>query len=420
MLGPMAVRQLRDPKRARAAHLLRRATLTADAKRLQQLADQSWNDGVAFLVDEASDRPEEEVPKDPEDWSDVVMWWLDRMTDPAGGLRERLTWFWHTVLTTSAYKVGQPELLADQLAGLRANATGNYRELLHRYVTSGALLIYLDAAWSEASNPNENLGRELMELFTVGRGHYTQDDVRAAARALAGWVVEDNGTVEWRRDRGFVAPLLFRDIQDDWDTTKIIDHLCDQPQTATNIAGRLWRHLLGTELTEDGAAELGRWWQSRDLDILALTERILTDNSAEGSRLNRPRSGVEWYCAFSAATGIRATEPWQLERLGQMPYVPPNVGGWPEGGHWLMPGSLLGRLSAIADVNAETLNPKQPGSRSGSGTADEVLDQCGLFEVSDNTVDVVHSVRTSDRLTPEGARSTTWRLALASPEFQLS
>ena len=420
----MAVRQLRDPDRARAAHLLRRATLTADTDRLQQLAERSWEDGVGFLIDEAADPPDGEPPATGEDWSEPVMWWLDRMTDPAGGLRERLTWFWHTVLTTSAYKVDQPELLADQLAGLRANATGNYRDLLHRYITGGALLIYLDAAWSEASNPNENLGRELMELFTVGRGHYTQDDVRAAARALAGWVVEDDGTVEWRREHGFIAPLLFRGIQDDWDTTKIIDHLCDQPQTATNITGRLWWHLLGTELTEDRATELGRWWQDRDLDILELVERILTDSSAEGSRLNRPRTGVEWYCAFSAATGIRATDPWQLERLGQMPYVPPNVGGWPEGGHWLMPGSLLGRLSVIAEVNTEALDradgPGRTGNRSRSGTADEVLDHCGLYEVSDNTIDVVRSVRTSDRLSSEAARLTTWRLALASPEFQLS
>ena len=96
------------------------------------------------------------------------------MVEPDTGLRDRMAFFWHGLLTTNAWKVSTESLLAEQLDHLRTNALGNYRELLQGYVSGGALLEYLDASWSLASNPNENLARELMELFTVGRGHYDE------------------------------------------------------------------------------------------------------------------------------------------------------------------------------------------------------------------------------------------------------
>lgn len=387
--------------------------MTVDPERIDRFSELSWNDGVTALIDDARNGSPGQVPEPDEDWGEIVLWWVGQMTDGHGGLRERMTWFWHTILTTSAEKVDSEQLLADQLTGLREHAVGNYRDLLQGFVRSGALLEFLDASWSVASNPNENLARELMELFTLGKGNYNQDDVRSAARALAGWVVED-GKVEWRRENAFLAPLLFRGVQDDWDTTKIVDHLCDQPETARNISGRLWNHLLGTELTVEGATELGGWWQDQELEILPLIERILTDPSAEGARLNRPRTGLEWFCAFRSVTGGPEIEPWLLDNLGQMPYNPPNVGGWAEGEHWLMPGSLLGRLSLIANLDTDGI----PAGR--SGTSAEVLDRCGLYEVSTGTLDVVDAARVSDDMSPESVRATTWRLALSSPEFQLS
>lgn len=409
----MAKPQIRDPERARAAHLLRRTTLTVDRDRIDRFSELSWDDGVTRLLDDAADGPVGPTPEPGDDWGAVIRGWLERLLDPDGGLADRLTWFWHTVLTTNQDKVDGEQLVADQLAVLRTNATGNYRTLLHQFVTSGALLEFLDASHSVASNPNENLGRELMELFTLGPGNYTQDDVRAAARALAGWVVEDDA-VEWRRENGFIAPLLFRGVQDNWDTAKIVDHLCDQPETAATISAKLWHHLIGTDLTTDGAAELGRWWQSEDLEILPLVARILTDPSAEGLRLNRPRTGLEWYCATHSLLQGAEVEPWHLQAVGQAPYHPPNVGGWPTGDHWLLPGSLLGRLSLVANLNLDLIGPGR------SGTVSDVLDRCGLFEVSPSTVAVLDAAATDPSLSPEAARLTTWRLALTSPEFHLS
>jgi len=404
----------RHPGRARAAHLLRRTSLTVNPSRIDQLADLSWRDAVADVLDRALGADAGDDPPVASDWSVVVTWWVNRMIDPASGLRERMAWFWHSLLTTSADKVSSAALVGRQLADLRAGALGDYRTILHTYVTSGALVQYLDADGSMAANPNENLARELMELFTVGRDAYTEDDVRSAARALAGWVVED-GEVSWRRENAFVAPLLFKGVQDDWDTAKVVDFLCDQPETAVRVSSRLWRHLVGTEPEPGAAADLGAWWQERDLAVPDLVERIMLSPGADTARLNRPRSGLEWFTAYRAVVGGAPVEDaWTLYGLGEMPYQPPNVGGWPDGPRWLSPGSLLARASLAFDTDWEAMAPGR------SGTVDDILDRCGLQEISPATRAALDAVRSSDELPAEEAHRTRWRLALSSPEFSLA
>lgn len=410
----------RHPGRARAAHLLRRTSLTVNPARIDELADLSWDDAVAEVLRTASGRADGggaagDDPPATDDWTHTVTWWVNRMIDPVGGLRERMAWFWHGLLTTSADKVSSVNLIRRQLADLRAGALGDYRTILHTYVTGGALVQYLDADGSMAANPNENLARELMELFTIGRDAYTEDDVRSAARALAGWVVED-GEVSWRRENAFVAPLLFKGVQDDWDTDKVVDFLCDQPETAVRVSTRLWRHLVGTDPDPAAATDLGAWWQERDLAVPDLVERILLDPATPSSRLNRPRSGLEWFTAYRAVVGGGAPveDAWTLQGLGQMPYQPPNVGGWPDGPRWLSPGSLLARASLAFDTDWEAMAPGR------SGTVDDILDRCGLHEISPATRAALDAVRSSDELPAEEAQHTRWRLALSSPEFSLA
>ncbi len=402
---------------------------------VDRLAGLGWDDTVATIVDEArtaSERdpgpPEIERGRDEDDQGEQILaWWLQRMATPEGGLHERMVWFWHSLLTTNAGKVGSLPLVVDQLRLLRANALGDYRTLLQAFVTSGALLSYLDAAGSVAANPNENLARELLELFTLGGRGYTEDDVRAAARALAGWVVDDD-EVFWDRERAFVAPLIFLGIQDRWDTAGVVDHLCSLPRTAEYVASRLWRHLVGIDPDPALAADLGRWWHERDLAILPLVERILTSPELrDGPRLTRPRSGLEWYLAANVAVGRRpGADVWVLEELGQLPYHPPNVAGWPEGEHWVAPGSVLQRLSRLADLELEGL------PAAGADGVDEILDRCALHEVSATSLQVITSAaermddlrdddgETGDETDPEIVRSLRWGLTLASPEFNLS
>ncbi|MGH1490547.1 MAG: DUF1800 family protein [Acidimicrobiales bacterium] len=411
----------RDPERAAAAHLLRRTALAVRPERVDELASMSWSDAVAAVLDQpgASGQRGSSGGKAPatEHWTDTTDWWIDRMAAADSGLTDRLAWFWHGLLTTNAYKVSANSFLAEQLDHLRTNATGNYRTLLHGYVTGGALLEYLEASHSVASNPNENLARELMELFTVGRGNYNEDDVRAAARALAGWVVEDD-EVQFRRENAFVAPLIYLGEQAEWDTTMIVDRLCDHPATATRIASRLWDHLVGVPLTDAAATDLGDWWRAQDLEILPLVERILNDPTFASSSLSRPRGALEWYCAARSVLGFD-DESWYLENLGQMPYLPPSVAGWPNGTRWLAPGPLLSRASFIHSIDLGEILRRSPGSTSASRTED-ILDRCSLFEVSPQTVEAIAQVANVPDISPESTQLVRWRLALTSPEFNLT
>ncbi len=400
-----------DPTKASAAHLARRATLSPSARRIDELASRSWGDAVESLLD--GPEPTGSAPQS-EDWGDAVTWWIDRMLDDDNGLGERMAWFWHTHLTTNVYKT-ENALIAPQIDLLRTNALGNYRTMLQAYVVDGALLHYLDGHYSMASNPNENLGRELMELFTIGRGNYTQDDVRAASRALAGWVVDDDtNVVRFERSHAFLAPMIFLGEQADWDTASIVDRLCDHPATAARVSAKVWRHLVGTHLDEAGAAALGEWWQAEDLEIKPLVARILRSEEFADARWTRPRTAFEWSLATLTALELPTPENvWQFADLGQAPYLPPNVAGWPDDDRWLSGGSMLNRASTLWQI----------GEGSAADTAlavDEILDRCGLHDVTQATSDALRAAGSREGLDDLGIARLRWRLALSSPEFNLA
>lgn len=405
-----------DPDRASAAAALRRATLAPTPGRIDELAGRSWDAMVDDLldIDTLQRHVEEPVPLDAER-EELLDWWIEKMSRPETGVVDKMMWFWHGFLTTNAYSVGDESLIPRQMTLLRSQSLGNYRDLLQGFVRDGALLRYLDGDGSEASNPNENLGRELMELFTIGRGNYTQDDVRAAARALAGWRVdtenEDDPEVVFDRRSAFVAPLIFLGEQRDWDTGSIVDRLCDHPATAVNVSSRLWYELVGTDLDAATASELGAWWQSADLEILPLVERILRSDEARTARYTRARSGLEWFLAMKAVTDLPFESPWVLDSLGQMPYLPPNVAGWPKGDRWLRPGSLVHRAVLLGSVGLDEAPGRSP---------DEILAAAALETVSDPTADAIRQAGGTADLGADQRARLRWRLVLNAPEFHLS
>lgn len=373
---------------------------------------QDFPDAVSRLLN-ADPGPDSFTMGEDDRWDDIVRWWIDQMTRPTAGVNERLTWFWHGHLTTNAYSVNDDRQVADQLSLFRRHSLGNFRELLHAFVTDAALLQYLDGDGSEAYNPNENLGRELMELFTIGPGNYTEPDVKAAARALAGWWVDnDTGEVKFRRDRAFIAPLVYLDRQDSWDTAMVVDALCDHPATAQRVAALLWYELVGTPLTEAAAEELGQWWTEQNLEIRPLVERILRTDQFYNGRLSRPRSGLEFICAVKVAIGVPEIDVWRIEALGQSPYLPPSVAGWPKGDYWLRPGSLMQRLWFVNDVDLEFVTSR-------GWSVDAILDRLGLPDASATTRNALAAVSMNPEMSPEEQRQVTWRLAMTSPEFQL-
>ena len=401
----------RDPAKSRVARLLRRTSLITDTDLIQEFSGQPWDEVIVTVLSDEGD-----VGRPPrEDRQEIINWWAERMMAPRSGLYERMVWFWHTHLTTNHNDVSADVLMSRQLELLRTHALGNFRDLLQAFVIDGALLQYLDGDGSEASKPNENLARELMELFTVGIGNYSEDDVRTASRALAGWRIDrETDEVTFDRERAFIAPLLFRGKQANFDTAQIVDHLCDDLATAAYITNKLWHHLAGGWMDEASAVEMGRWWQTQNLEIRPLLERILTDPQFEHSYFGRPRTGLEFYGALRTTLGVPLEGRNALRTLGQVPFEPPNVAGWPTDNRWLEPGSMLNRGSLIFSIGFDQYYEPLPG------TVDHVLDRCALHSVTPATLDALNRVGLDGDYGEEQRAGIRWRLALSSPEYQLT
>jgi uncharacterized protein (DUF1800 family) len=278
-----------------------------------------------------------------------------------------------------------------------------------------AMLKYLDAESNRAKKPNENLAREIMELFTVGIGHYSEDDVRAGALALAGWRVDKDRLDAWFDvDRAYDGEVTFLGETRRWESVDIVDRLCDHPATAARIASLVWYHFTGATPSGDERTDLGLWWQSQNLEIVPLLERILQSDQFWTEHYVRPRTGFEWYTAVQNLLRFDPEDIWRPRNLGQCPYEPPNVGGWPQGDRWLNLDSMLRRSDQLFSLDFRDI----PGGT--TATVDEILDQCGLYVISDETLAALNSVASLvDDVGQESIPQLQWRIAMSSPEFQL-
>lgn len=402
----------RDPELALAALLARRATFRADPELVASLAGKQRSEAVAQILSGpvSTDRASSAEKSD-----ENVTWWLRQIGAPQSGLHERMTFFWHGLLPTHRHAIGWQELVAPQLNMIRDNALGNYRELLQAFAVDGAMIRYLDADSSTARRPNENLARELMELFTTGIGHYTEQDIREAALAMTGWRVDrDTYVVSFDAERAFQDPVTFMGETKRWDVSSIVDRLCDHPATAARVSSLLWYYFTGSNLDAQAKADLGVWWQEQNLEIRPLVERILLDDAFWAEQYSRPRSGFEYYAAAQNMLGLDPTKIYQARDVGQQLYEPPNVGGWPVGDRWLNPDSMLRRSVLMFNVDFREV----PGGETAS--IDEILNRCGIYVVSDETMSALNAAAVdADQIGQESVVQLQWRIALSSPEFQL-
>ncbi|MQY27994.1 DUF1800 domain-containing protein [Nocardia aurantia] len=342
--------------------------------------------------------------------------WMRAMRHPGAGVHEKMVWFWHAHLTSSHEKVDSWQLMWDQHLLLRRHALGNFRTLLDAVTVDAAMLRYLDGDGSEATAPNENYGRELMELFALGRGNYTQAEVRAAATALAGWSVGENLEVRFDRQAAAVLPgIMFGRLVSG--ARDVIDAICEHPACARFVAGALHRFFLGTDPSPQRLDELALVFRGANLEIAPLVSAILRDDSFPAARGTRPRYPIEWVVAALAACGIddAATAYDTLVALGQVPFAPPSVAGWPAGPQWLAPSRALAR-SALA-VRAPAL-PEIAGAADPVAAA---FARAGLYQPSETTVSAARELhaRLRDR-DPLRRSAVVLALILASPEFALA
>ncbi len=297
-------------------------------------------------------------------------WWVFRMMFGRDPLTERLALMWHNHFATSNLKVEDLPAMHQQNQHFREFARAPFGKLLNVAVRDSAMLMWLDAPANRKGHPNENLGRELMELFTLGIGHYTETDVKEAARALTGWTVNEDGKfaeLPIRHDDGDKTILSKKGK---WKGGDLVQMVLEHPATANRLAFRLCELFMG-EGAVDAAAikELADGLRQRDLDIAWAVETVLRSQEFFADKNNGKRvlSPVEY--VVGAARALELFEPpsstlvlaeW-TGRLGQDLFYPPNVGGWPGGRTWLTTRSVIGRANYAADL-VEGDRVGRPGS----------------------------------------------------------
>jgi uncharacterized protein (DUF1800 family) len=297
-----------------------------------------------------------------QDQSALTLWWLDRMAATQTPLIERITWFWHGHFATSAQKVRSARLMLTQNQTLRQHGLGDFATLANAMVVDPALLIWLDGQKNTAKAANENLARELMELFTLGVGNYAEHDVREAARALTGWKVNRDAMSASEaakqhdaKDKtvlGRTGPL---------DAHSLIDVLITQPASARFIAQRLWLRMVSSAPPGDDvlARLVAAYGPNRD--IRGLLRALAAEPAFRDGASTIVKQPVEWVTGVMRAFRLRPSALPEGDRtrllaglrgMGQVPFLPPSVGGWPAGGAWLTTAAGLARLQVARLLTA--------------------------------------------------------------------
>ncbi|OBA80496.1 hypothetical protein A9W99_16880 [Mycobacterium sp. 1164966.3] len=323
-------------------------------------------------------------------------WWLRRMVAVRQPFHEKLTLLWHNHFATSAQKVRVAAYMAAQNQKLRTLSLGDFRTLAYSMLTDAAMLRWLDGQTNTAKAPNENLAREFMELFALGHGNgYTEDDVRAGARALTGWVIGPDGrTSVLPKRHDFTAKTLLG-RSGNFDAAGFCDAVLAQPKSAEYIAGRLWQQLASDEPPSAQLLDrlVSAYGPGRNLR--ALTRAILTDDEFTTGRATVVNTPVEWLVGVIRTLRIPLDKRAQLKTveatlkaLGQRPFHPPSVGGWPHGEVWLSTASAQARLRIAGqlarDADLSRIESAAPGDR-----IDAVGYLIGVGAWSDRTVDAL-------------------------------
>ena len=283
-------------------------------------------------------------------------WWANRMLTTKRPLEEKLTLFWHGYFATGDAKVRDYRMMLRQNEMLRRNAEGPLRAMLVGILKDPAMLVYLDNGENVKAHPNENFGRELLELFTMGVGHYSEKDVREAARAFTGWT---NDVLEFRFDKSQhdFGTKTFLGRTGPLDGTDIIDTILSQPATGEHVAAKLYRYFVRDDISPAVKTELGRSYRASGYEMKPLLKRIFLskDFYSQPSSATEIKSPVMLVISTYRKMGLRSLPTIPdfgrlTGTLGQTLFDPPNVAGWAGGRTWITPATLMQRGNLFRDV----------------------------------------------------------------------
>jgi uncharacterized protein (DUF1800 family) len=366
-----------DDVRSRVAHLYRRAAFGLHADELDAAAAGGYDAAVDHLLDlsgpdtgadtaagspPALTSPTVTGTPDPKilqaEVNALGVWWVQRMASSTTPLRERLVLFWHGHFATSVQKVRIPALMLRQNEIFRTQGSSNFEALAQAVAKDPSMLLWLDANQNRRQSPNENFARELFELFTLGIGNYTEDDVKNSARAFTGWQYQR------ARDTFAVAPAFHDDgiktvlgqtgAFGGEDVIRLATH---HPAGPPFVVSKLWSHFARPATPSDPVVKDLAAGFAKDLDVGRLLAAMFRHPEfvAPASRTGLVKEPIAYVAGTLRALGLRADGRGLnvvnvLTNLGQQPFAPPNVGGWPQNGYWLTTSFALARLRFAASV----------------------------------------------------------------------
>ena len=425
------------------AHLLRRAGFGATRDQLDAYVAKGYEATVEELLNPGEDQRmgDDLIRRFHPELSGMIgplgpaENWHYRMITTTAPLQEKMALFWHSIFATGYPKVIHGKSLSDQIRMLRGFSMGNFRSLLVELSKNSAMIIWLDNQDNHKESINENYGRELLELFSMGVGNYTEQDIKECARAFTGWTIGNREYMEMRSQRDSDMPYgriswHFEYNADDHDDGEkeflgqkgrfngedIVDLICKEQATARFIARHMYHFFVADEpavpqwpyispADAQAIEELSRAYFESNYDIRSMLRTLFNSNffRSEHSRYTKVKSPAELVAGVCRLTGEFDRPRFEiLDRFHQSVYMgqwvtnPPSVEGWHQGTQWIDTGTLVERVNFAAqqmgDANKpgvramiESITSNGETTISPEGLVDRCLDQMGAISVSDET-----------------------------------
>jgi uncharacterized protein (DUF1800 family) len=416
--------------RVRAAHLLRRAGFAATSAELDQYAAMTstmMTQSVLNYQQTSNATLEAQLPtldptsdKGPNAGA-LQAWWLQRMVQTARPLEEKMTLFWHGLLTSGLDKAG-PAQMYTQNQLFRKMALANFDDLLKAVSKDPAMMVYLDTENNRKGKPNENYARELMELFTTGIGHYTEDDVRESARAFTGWTLKGGKQLRYTTESAFNAKYFdsglktFMGKTGNFTGDDIVEMLVPLRATAERLSTRLFTFFAYPNPEPEIVRHLADTFQQSHYNVGAVVREIFALDAFYSPKAYRAliKSPAELAAQTLRAAGSDPKGYGEAvaaaAAMGQVLFYPPNVAGWPAGTSWINSSTLLTRVNF---VNGATQRMRPSAS---SQTLDQLTKTLVDGNLSPTTRDGLQAFAKAH---PSNAAGLLF-MVLATPEFQLN
>jgi uncharacterized protein (DUF1800 family) len=350
-------------ERSRIGHLLRRAGFGATRAELEAAVTRGYDATLDLLLDPQDDHDAAEDVLGQQTFQlnrldEAQRQWLVRMRYTSRPLVEKMTLFWHNHFATAFSKVNGRDFnqLRAQIDMFRSKPMGNFRDLLLDVSRDPAMLIWLDGRLNHKNAPNENYGRELLELFTMGVGNYSEDDVKAAAHAFTGWTLSQDGAkFVFKPEDHDYGRKAFLGKTDNFNGDDIVNVLAGHQATAQYLAKKLVRFFVSDPPNPALVDDLASTYLSSHYDLRSVLKRLFKSEvfTSEGAYHALVKSPVEFVVGTLRTLDVQTTGqglPAALRTLGQELYNPPNVAGWPGGTTWIATDTMLSRHNLVNGI----------------------------------------------------------------------